>query len=506
MTRQTVDLSVPKGYKIGSDAWNQTLFVDKSSTDDIFSFKGFSTPAWQQVSDEDKWAAATRSPKGYYSIFITSGDAYETDWKYMKLDLSDRVSTGLDKRLEKIREDRDLYRVHTMATSISRTMGISIVARVKKALDPYDWVFHPFIITKKDIVYSEETGKLLYFQPFVHKGRKWVRLKIPLKDAVIYTNRIDPRGNQHDGIPDINSIINTLTYLENMKFGYAKTITQRGLGLLLLRIKGDAGQITDEKLEKYSDAWGDPSSYSSMVFPDDELDVDVKEGLKGQFNFEKAMNIFSKDVSSGTGVGHNRLEGVENARLFGTEISQDNYASVLETIQHLYDPYLLQLYAMADPYVAGKFKIIHEFRIRRSKKYQSEVLTMQANAIMQLQGILYVNEGRRIIDEKPMPGKDKVTILEHIGEINKKFAPEPTAFGKPFSNKPGGGGKPGASPGKPNAQKSVDDAVRQRIQKDDLAKLLIQSNVSKPRTNKILKQMFGSGKSYTDLVKLGEKK
>jgi len=501
-----MELSVPKGYKIGTDAWNQTLFVDKSSSDDLFSFKGFSTPSWQQISDEDKWAASTRSPKGYFSIFVASGDAYETDWKYMKLDLSDRVVPSLDKRLTKIAEIRDLYRVHTMGVSIARAMGISVVARIKKTDDPYDWIFHPFLITKGDIKYSDTSGKLLYFQPFIRRGNKWTRIRLPLKDCVIYTNKIDPRGNQIEGMPDINSIINTLTYLDNMKFGYAKTITQRGLGLLLLKIKGDAGQITDDMLEDYADSWGDPSSYSSMVFPEDEMDVEMKEGLKGQFDFAKATGVFSKDISSGTGIGHNRLEGVENARLFGTEISQDNYASVLETIQHSYDPFLLQLYAMADPYVENKFKIVHEFRIRRSKKYQSEVLTMQANAITQLAPILYVNEGRRIIDEKPMPGMDKITILEHTLKMQEKYAPDPMAggFGKPFSDKTGGGGKPGSKPGQANAQKSVDDKVRQRIQKDSVAKILIQGDVSKPRTNEILKALFGTGKSYTDLVKLGE--
>ena len=486
--------------KIAFDSFRSTLWENKDSSleSDMFSFNGFEQPSQWQIPDEDKWAIATRTPEGFFTCFIVPRDAYETIWRFKKDFDGEDVSIPLRKRLLRLKKKYDLYQVHTRAVSISSAMGWALVARVKKDDDPYNWHFKAFILHEQDVEYNDD-GSINHYRPWGRKGNKWGRYKIPPKDAILYHDVLDPCGNGYEAIPRLLPIMNTMTYLVNMKHGFATTIAQRGFGLMLLKVKGDPGQIDDSTLEEYSDNWGDPTSFSTMTFPEEEMEVDLKEGLGKALNFTTALTPYVFDVSSGTGVGHNRLQGVENARAMGIESDQDNYSSVLETIQHHYDPFLLGLFTLADPWTRNKFVIEHEFKIKRSKKHQADVMNLQANAIIQLSSVLTLGEARDMLSMDDLEGKDpNKTVQETINEQTPK--PEMGAFGNPMKKNTKGESKP---LGKPDPQKSTDDKNRPRIGKDatipknNLAEILIRNKVSGTITNKILKEIYGQGKSLS---------
>ena len=404
--------------KFAADSLRQTLWGgdEPDSEEDMFTFKGFMRPSQFQIEDEDKWSAATRTPKGYFTMFHVASDSYKTNWLYVSEEGGSEVDEEFRKYLVGMKRDWNLYEIHVMAVATARTLGRCIVARVPKRNNPFDFKLRVFIIREADVYYDDD-GVPETFRPFGRKGRNWGRFNIPAEDCVLYLNHIDPLGNGFEGVPEINSIHNTLTYLVNMQHGYAKTISQRGLGLLLLKIKGDPAQIEDSELDHYNDQWGDPTQYSTMTFPEEEMEVESTPGVGAGMDLADTLSMYVKDVSSGSAVGEARLQGIQVGRITGSEIDQDNYASVLEGVQQMYDPFLVKLHLLIDPLLFDEFMITHEFKIKKDKKHQAEIMNLQASAINGLLNFITFNEAREMMDKPELGPEADIIANVYLGQF-----------------------------------------------------------------------------------------
>lgn len=468
----------------------------------------------QFISAEELWATAKYTGKGHFIIFLTNKEALKGEWKHVKRNDSDQeLNESTTNFIKKTDDDFIMRDKSEMVMNMACAMGQSAI--VKTYPDPS----HPGIgpLELRPVYYDEndlifKNGILTHLMVYLRVGRVTKRVKFAIKDVVFYVNSPDPFGNKYIGMSCLNASYYSIKYLMNILEAYSNIILQRGLGLLDIEITG----ITDEaELTKYADQFGQPSQYSAIIH-NERMKVNVSDGIKMGADIESVTSVYTREISSGSGIGEARLNGVQQGRVTGSETDQDNFASVQRVRQKTFMDAIVQTYQLAEPQLAKvpKWAIEFPIQIKFDKLKESQVRTTDAQTITALQEILTINHARKMLGlELKADAEGDMTVFEFIVKENKRLESIMPDHMK------GGGGFGGDSPSnqhntldenneaekeaKKNTTRTKGDNIRPS--KIIMASALLEKGTSQPNVNKILKDNFGSGLSFTDLTEIRKK-
>lgn len=449
---------------------------------------GVDVPAQDWIPWDELYAASF-TPKGAFVCRVGPRNALRNGWDFRRYkDTKEPVDENIKKILTGITREYNLKPVFIKAVQTAHIYGRSLVYRYlvgksKLRLNgKRTYGLRVTHIEQQYIDYNEATNEIIMYRPMVRWGQWGTKqLMIHPDDAVLFINGVDPVGNGHMGIPALVACYNAITWSENIKEAWAKLITQRGLGLLDVTVMGAK---TDADLQPWIKKYDNPSTYS-VVFHNERLSFNSTPGVQSGFNFNETMEVYLEDVASASGYPKMRINGVQTGAVTGSETDQDSTAEVYSSIQENYEPYFREVYLMLDQ--SGKLEdedwdFEWEFTIKMDKQRVAEIFATNANTLVTVPELVTVGQALEALELPMWEGKRKKFNDMLLKEFMDLHAQEPEI----------------QNPDRPDDE----DEDLDLPDKKEAAKRLREGKdaLSVRDTNTVLKKIFGSGLSYTDIT------
>jgi hypothetical protein len=450
-----------------------------------------------KIPDNELWSCARKSPKGRFLTWLVPKEAFKSGWQFASiLEDEDELTPDKSKYLQKITKEHNLIKLHTRGVWVSRTFGRALIVKMPRRMSKKEETaaFYLRVTPVKDEeIYFDDDGEITHFHIGMKFGKAMKWITIEPKDTVMYINQLDPTGNNYDGISELESAYLPLNYVANIEESWANLMNKRGLGILDIEIEG----ADEDDLEAYKDKYGDPSQYA-VIFHDQTWKVNSSAGISAQFNLENTVGVYTKEVSSSSGIGEARLNGVQQGMVTGSKTDGDNYMSIQRSCQVDYDDFLMSVYALIDESLRDSFKIEYNVDQKLDKAEDAQIFAMNISSVNQASEFLTYNEARKRLGLDAIEGGD-VLLAEYLGNLgmtdpNDENADDPNSDDK-NANK---------EEKKDEESEDLDENISRaelRAKKIDAAGsyLLQDKNMSYNEINRRLKEKFGSGLSYSDI-------
>lgn len=501
------------------DPWSELrVYKGRYGTIKVVDQIGRRFLASQMIIPEELYAASF-TPKGAFLTWISRKFAFKNGWNFVKKKGEKDPIDG--KQLDMLVDthiDFDLKKKLILATQVAgifgRSLGFRWFSGGKGKAKKLTWRISP--IHEAEIDYDEDTGEVIKFRPWLKVGKTYAHFEIDPKDAIVYVNDPDPHGNELDGISSLISPYRTIVREENIAESYTKTVTQRGLGILDVTVKGAK---TEADLRPWQQKYGNPSQFSAM-FHNERLEINTSEGMKTGYDFDSILGRFTKSFSSATGYPSSRTEGVQTGAVTGSETDQDNTAENYAVVQELFEDAFIETYKLLNPDIDFDFALDFPLDVKLDKGKKSQIFNQNIQSIVTLPEIITLNQAMEMLELTTIDGEEgDQTVFEAMrrirGEINEEVADEfPGEEEEPETPE----NLQGMEPVKGNIElartrnilKDSDEVDEVTLTKEDFARVLIRSIDSDSGENifggirvlnKILKDIYGSGMSNNRWVK-----
>ena len=452
----------------------------------------------------------------------------------------------LDKESAKlVRDTVDKYKlkkksVGTITVSETYGRGLAFKFPVNGPGEANEFIVRFTKLREEWIHYKKDNPrKVDHYKPWIMIGKARQPFRIEPEDAVLFIGEEDPEGNGYHGVPRLVSPYYAILRAENIEEAWAETINIRGMGLVDFLVEGAEGT---EDLELYQEKYGDPSSYKTF-FHNEEVKVQVFDGMKASFDFDSTMHRFTKDVSSATGYPGTRMEG-DATPAWGHEGAITNMAEQYNLLHESYEEFILKLIKLCEPRLKDvEFDIDWIYDIKLDERNKAIIRSTNANTIATVEELILVKEAREMLLMEPFGDeRDDMSVSEYIstrphnmieagpggGALNvPKITPNTPAeitgevggLTSPKTNAEGAAERDMDA----TALGAVIDGVLQecdredrvetmilalnelgasKMDKDTIARLLVhagddyEQKLSNTEMNSILTPVFGSGKNY----------
>lgn len=347
----------------------------------------------QNVIEPEELYHASFTPKGAYITRVSVKFAFFQGWKLVKTKEShEAVDEPIAEKITKLNKDFSIKNIVIQMCRSGAVFGRSLVFLQEKPphIKSKQRLFLRVApILEQDIEYDDKTGWVTMFHPQVGWGfGHGKRLDIPPDKAVLFIWDQDECGNLFQGIPALLSSYQTILRSEIVSEEYSSTIAERGLGFV---------DVLDKKAKTFEDLIKVRRAFKlgrDRIFVHGEnYEAKSVNGLSSGFNFDEAMNRYTKDISSGTGYPQMAIEGVQVGAVTGSETDQDNRAQMYRMIQEMAEPYIMQLYYLLDKsLVDADFELEWEFEVKQDRAKKAQVMATFGGAINQIQDLITVNQ------------------------------------------------------------------------------------------------------------------
>jgi len=466
------------------------------------------------------WNAARKNPKGRYITYHMTREAFRNKWKYTEPDAKDddSLSRDLDSKLQTIRKERHLQRVHTEAVWLGRAVGRSLVIKfpLRPVTQPLgEWEFRVTHITDYNIHYDTD-GVVTHYEPWVKIGRDLMPFKIEAARCELYVNNHNPLGNKYEGISELEASYYPMLWMSDILESWADIMSKRGLGILDVTIDG----ATEPELQKYKTENGDPSQYT-VIFHDEKWHVAAPAAVSAQYNLDTMVGVYTKEIASADAVGESRLNGVPMGAVTGSKSDQDNFGQTVGSIQNDYHHNLLNLHVLADPSVKNKFDLMYDLSVRSNREETLANFSTAATAVNQTLDMMSFNQ---LLAKLDLPAVKDGDVLASYWMATHEDYNKLIPFQDPNQDPTNGMGNP-PSPEKTQQKEEYKDREDKRLEerneteikkdrdslsRSELKQLKINWTLqylkgvdgyppSYKELNEELKKEFGSGLSNSDL-------
>lgn len=474
-----------------------SIFADETpTTDRVAGVSGFRQIHFAQ---EELWATSQITGKGKFLTKLATKEAYRSQWKYVsKKGTTEPLSPEVENLIKKTDKQWKVRKTFVTAVSVARALGQCVICKVY--MNP--WTKKGPLVLKiapyqeMDVEFDTNTAMPSYYNVYMKAEHRFMKVRVPAADCVPIVNDTDPFENGTIGTSELLATYFPIKWIMNIEEGYAKIILQRGLGLLDIKVTGADAPL----LAKYEQEYGDPTQYSALLH-DENIEIKVTPGVQQGHNITDTLKVYTREISSGCGIGENRLDGVQTY-VTGAETDQDNYAAIGETIkEEFYDPQLAT-FALCEPKLKDAFEIEMPVEIRMDKMKEAELRSTEVGAIMAAPELFHVNTAMEKIGQPPLAGSEgTMSVAQYIAHQQDMY---PTENFENVDDAPN-----------ENAEKDEKDKASQRFSninvkdivkaKNDRAKAIMaeSDSISLNAVNAQIKQEFaGSGISMTGLVKI----
>lgn len=388
----------------------------------IFDRIGFFVPAQEMVHPIELYCASL-TPKGYFITHVAPRNAFRHGWEYVK---QKKSTIPLDQKLKEklvslVRKNGVKFAVIS-AVQVSETFGRALLYRrnIAPRGKKEKWKLFVSRLPEEWVKYDEDNVIKEYYIQIGWGQYGYKMLTVKPEDAILFIGEIDPNGNGHQGIPALLPVYRDITRAENIKDSYANLITQRGLGLVDIKIEGVASQ---EELDPWVEEYGDPSSYNAIIH-NERMEVQTADGIKASFSLDETVGRYTKEMSSGSGFPTMRMEGVQTGTVTGSETDQDNQAENYSSLQERYEPCIIETLNMLDPSLENEdFELDFPMDIKLDRMKQTQIFATEAGAIMTVPDLLTVNEARDRLKYPPVKENGDMTVTELINETMPEETP-----------------------------------------------------------------------------------
>lgn len=480
----------------------------------------------EPIDQAELWACARLNGKGKFITYHVAEEAFRNEWVYTEPDSNDddSLEEALDKKLQVIRKERKISEIHKRAVWLALAVGRAIAFKfpVRPRTKPKgEWEFRVAPISNSQIKYDAD-GRVEAFTPYLKIGKTKTQWVIPVDEASIYINMMDPDGNGYEGISELEGEYYALKWSSNILESWAELMNKRGLGLLDIEIAG----ADTPTLEKYKNQWGDPSQYS-VIFHNEDWQIHSENAVSPQYNLDATLGVYTKEASSGANISKSRLDGDPMGATTASKTDQDNFGTRVGAVQKHYHNNCLELHHIADKSTLNAFDVKYDLSVKLDRAQEVDIFSVAVSAVNQGLDLLSYNQALRKLHMPPVKDGDMLAskwIATHqdyndvIKEVPKE---EATGNGSPM----GAGPPPGADKSKQGAPYTINDKRNEtEIKKDrdgltrkelkvlkiNAAKALYSATDSEGNryshtvVNSLLKTKFGSGLSFSDLVRVRE--
>lgn len=431
---------------------------------------------------------ASFTPKGSFLTWIVGKNSISNGWKFVKeKGTKDPIEGKNHKLLTFLTKKFKMKKNVTLAIQVSKIFGRALLFLWKKGGQgkAKRIILRVAHLEEQHIYYDEETGEVLEYTPYIKIGRAWRTVNIKPEEAVLYVNDPDPFGNENDGISSLMSSYRTLIREENISEGYTTIITQRGLGLLDVTVKGAK---TEAELEVWHKKYGNPSNFSAM-FHNERLIVNATDGMRAGYNYDATLGRMTKSVSSASGYPGMRMEGVQTGAVTGSETDQDNTAEQYRGIHENFEDSIIETYHLLDSNTTKfYFELEFPFDIKMDRAKISQIFSTNVQSIVTLPELITVNQALELMELPPFDGEEGD---QYVIEFMKKERIESEE----------------KYPTSPEAEQNINEGEieeNKSLTKKGVAKKMVQQNLSKDtedrvgvrKLNATLKSIFGKGMSF----------
>lgn len=451
-----------------------------------------------KIPQEELWATAKITGKGRFITTLTPREAYRTDWKYViKKGSKEPLSEATLDSINKTEREFHIKKIFVAGVSVAKAVGQCIIAKVyTNPLTKAGKIILRIAPYSDMDVEFDEFGLPKSYNVYMKIGHNRAKVKVPASECIALVNEPDPLDNGTIGTSDLLSVYFPIRWSMNVLDGYSRIILQRGLGLLDVEVTG----AQPAELAAYETQFGDPTQYSTL-FHDEKVKVAVVTGVQQGHNITDTMKIYTREISSGSGIGENRLDGVQTY-VTGAETDQDNFAAIGVAIQQDYHDAQVALFKLCNP-ALPEFAIEMPVEIRMDKLKEAELRATEVRTIMDAPQLFKVKTAmERIGQDAPKGAEGELSVAQFIDSQSDFNEDDPENFDETISD--------------PNSQDEKNEKKdnSQKSQQIPGGKVINVSSVKKARAKELFKTTgdsipnvratlineFGSGISYTDLV------
>jgi len=486
-------------------------------------FIGMMIPANDMVPREALYAAAL-SPKGRFISWVSVVNSFHYGWFFIQTKLEkEPLAPRLETRLWELNYQYNLKQTFIQANFLRRTFGqcLWFVREVSRVGQKSKLKIHVTPIWREDIEYDDQ-GNVTMFHPRLFLGNLYMRYDIKADRAVLWKNTADPFGNEEQGIPELLAVYRTILRSESIAQNFAQIVTQRGLGQLDIEIEGINTQ-EDAKLwaETYKGLVQD-----SIIVHSPDMKTSVTPGMSAGYDYDATQQSYFEDTAAGTGFPQMRMRGVQTGTVTGSETDQDNMAEIYGGIQESSEEYMKRAYVILDSMLESReFEIDWRIDIKADEQKRSAMLATNVSTVLAGSQLFTVNQAMRICGLPLIDGPDGDLLLESWIDKNFPSQMPPTAQTKasisfkedltePSENplEETGIEEPPAKGGtvqseQVNEEIPSPEGDSEHDTKANLARVIFDKiNAGVRPVNAVLKELFKSGLSHTDLVAIREKR
>lgn len=452
------------------------------------------------IPQEELWATSKITGKGKFICKLAVQEAFRTTWKYVSRKGSQEPLP--EPTLKLIDETDRMWKVKKTfkaAVTVARALGHCVICRVHA--DPFTksgpmrLKIAPY--GEMDVEFAE--GLPTFYNVYMKAGHNRMKVRVPAAECVALVNDEDPFENGTLGTSELLASYFPIKFMMNMLEGYSKIVLQRGLGFLDVRVEG----ATEPELAAYELKFGDPTQYSTL-FHDEKVTIAATSGMQAGHNPTDTLKMYTREISSGCGIGENRLDGVQTY-VTGAESDQDNYAAIGQTIQEDYMDALIATFILCNPKLKEAFYVEMPIEIKMGKLQEAQLRATEVGSIMQAPELFNLNYAMDLIGQPPPDGLEegKLSVAQYIhSQQDYDEADNPENFDDTTTDQ---------DSQDENNEKNKNDQDSQKEKKPisqlkkERAKALMTGSDSLDSIPKIREQLtaeFGSSLSNTDLVSI----
>lgn len=422
--------------------------------------------------------AAGYTPVGYFITRITKEAVFAKGWEFVSdKDSNEPLAPELNSKLVDLTKRFSLKQPFTTAGELSSRLHRCLLikwqlsrrgemARYKVRVAP---------ITDSMIDYDKETGEPVMFRPIVKVGKDYHQFNFTPEQATLVVNNPDPFGNMFEGRSDLLPVYGSLLRKERVAESFAYIMLLRGLGRLIVKIKGAR---TRDDLRKWVAYYKDMAQQHIIVV-NEQFEYEVKDGVSAGYNYAELRDTYISDSSAGSGYTTGAIDGSSQGTLSTSKVEQDRDAERIKSGQEAAEEWMTAFYKVLDPSLVDQhweYKWAWQIEMDEGEKanvWARDMQTIMDGAMVLPTGMalkkVHVPIDNLTDEQKEMPF---AWFLDMLAEQNpyKPELPEEGEGGAPADEQAGKKKQPGDERMVPRQEGSREQATRKVEGKKNLTR------------------------------------
>ena len=406
-----------KGVRRIEDASNPQDLRSPNTTNDLLPI----LDQYPKISPEEITRMSYNTGKGFFLTFGITRDAFKHRW--IPKQGTGQLEQLTPKQLSLFAKAMKKYAVKNIimdAIGKARAYGQSVVFMVHK--DPDDpaseYELRSIKYDRFNLIF-EGKGRLRAIRAPVIFGNIGYIVEVPIENCVLFINGVHETGYPYLGRSELSAPYYYIRASLNIMDNWVKLFSQRGLGLLDLKIKN----ATMEDLDRAETLYSDPTQFSALIH-DDNVEVTTIQGISAGYSIKETNEMFMKEVSSASGISYTKLDG-GNTYVSGVIADQDNYAANFQLLHQQWHDTIVKVIEMVEPRLKDKLSLDFEIEIKLDKTQMIQVQSTFLTMVLTCPEIFSLNDLLRGLGMEIQKDGEDITVAEYLYGMRKKiYGPE----------------------------------------------------------------------------------